>query len=53
MSQCLLQVDSYGGAINRVSPTATAVPQRSSIMKLQYQAYWNNDAEPGQADKPP
>ena len=36
MSQCLLQVDSYGGAINRVSPTATAVPQRSSIMKLQY-----------------
>jgi hypothetical protein len=53
MSQCLLQVDSYGGAINRVSPTATAVPQRSSIMKLQYQAYWNNDAEPGQANKPP
>jgi len=53
MSQCLLQVDSYGGAINRVSPTATAVPQRSSIMKLQYQAYWNNAAEPGQADKSP
>jgi hypothetical protein len=53
MSQCLLQVDSYGGAINRVSPRATAVPQRTSIMKLQYQAYWNNDAEPGQADKPP
>jgi hypothetical protein len=53
MSQCLLQVDSYGGAINRVSPTATAVPQRSSIMKLQYQAYWNNAAEPGQADRSP
>jgi len=53
MSQCLLQVDSYGGAINRVSSTATAVPQRSSIMKLQYQAYWNNAAEPGQADKSP
>jgi hypothetical protein len=53
MSQCLLQVDSYGGAINRVSPTATAVPQRSSIMKLQYQAYWNNAAEPGQAGKSP
>ena len=53
MSQCLLQVDSYGGAINRVSPTATAVPQRSSIMKLQYQAYWNNAAAPGQADKSP
>ncbi len=53
MSQCLLQVDSYGGAINRVSPTATAVSQRSSIMKLQYQAYWNNAAEPGQANESP
>jgi len=53
MSQCLLQVDSYGGAINRVSPTATAVPQRSSIMKLQYQAYWNNAARPGQAGESP
>jgi hexose oxidase len=53
MSQCLLQVDSYGGAVNSVSPAATAVPQRSSIMKLQYQAYWNNAAEPGQANQPP
>lgn len=53
MSQCLLQVDSYGGAINRVSSTATAVPQRSSIMKLQYQAYWNNAAAPGQANQEP
>ncbi len=53
MSACLLQVDSYGGAINRVSPTATAVPQRSSIMKLQYQAYWNNAAGPGQTDESP
>ncbi len=40
MSQCLLQVDTYGGMINTVSPTATAIPQRSSILKLQYQAYW-------------
>lgn len=47
MAQSLLQVDSYGGAINRVSPTATAVPQRSSIMKLQYQTYWNNASPPG------
>lgn len=52
MSQCLLQVDSYGGKINTVAPDATAVPQRSSIMKLQYQAYWNNDAEPGHAHLP-
>ncbi|MFF4575526.1 FAD-dependent oxidoreductase [Streptomyces sp. NPDC001410] len=36
----LLQVDSYGGRINDVDPFATAVPQRSSVLKLQYQAYW-------------
>ncbi|GAA0295791.1 FAD-binding protein [Sphingomonas oligophenolica] len=47
MAQSLLQVDSYGGRINRVSPTATCVPQRSSIMKLQYQTYWNNDSTAG------
>jgi FAD/FMN-containing dehydrogenase len=39
-TQALLQVDSYGGMINSVKPNATAVPQRSSIMKLQYQTYW-------------
>ncbi|MFB7665503.1 FAD-dependent oxidoreductase [Kitasatospora sp. NPDC056138] len=36
----LLQVDSYGGAVNDIPSDATAVPQRSSILKLQYQAYW-------------
>jgi hypothetical protein len=35
-----LQIDSYGCQINAVAPAATAVPQRSSIMKLQYQTYW-------------
>ncbi len=39
-AQALLQVDSYGGRINAVSPTQTAVPQRSSAMKLQYQTHW-------------
>jgi hypothetical protein len=53
MAQSLLQVDSYGGAINRRPSAATAVPQRSSIMKLQYQTYWNNDSQPGQSDRPP
>ncbi len=48
MAQTLLQIDSYGGAINKVDPAATAVPQRSSCMKLQYQTYWNNDSTPGQ-----
>ena len=47
MTQSLLQVDSYGGAVNDRSSRATAVPQRSSIMKLQYQTYWSNDSEPG------
>jgi hexose oxidase len=44
MSQSLLQIDSYGGRINQVSPSATPVPQRSSIMKLQYQTYWTDAA---------
>lgn len=39
-SQALVQVDSYGCRINAVAPDATAIPQRSSIMKLQYQTYW-------------
>ena len=42
MSQSLLQVDSYGGKINAVAPQSTAVWQRSSIFKLQYQTYWQD-----------
>jgi hypothetical protein len=53
LSQCLVQVDSYGGVINDIDSSATAVPQRSSIMKLQYQAYWNNGAQIGEADQSP
>ena len=41
-SQALLQVDSYGGQVNALAPDATAVAQRSSIMKLQYQTYWTS-----------
>lgn len=44
-SQALLQVDSYGCQVNAVKPAATAVPQRSSIMKLQYQTYWTDPAD--------
>ena len=48
MSQSLLQVDSYGGEINTVSPQDTAVWQRSSLFKLQYQTYWQDvDSGPG------
>ncbi|HEY2323406.1 MAG TPA: FAD-binding protein [Thermoanaerobaculia bacterium] len=53
MSQSLLQVDSYGGAINRRPSDATAVPQRTSILKLQYQTYWNNSSRPGEGEQPP
>ena len=53
MSQSLLQVDSYGGAINRRSSEATAVSQRSSIMKLQYQTYWLNASKPGEGHREP
>lgn len=47
-AHALLQVDSYGCQVNAVAPDATAVPQRSSILKLQYQTYWleeSKDAE--------
>jgi FAD/FMN-containing dehydrogenase len=43
--QALLQIDSYGCRINAVAPDATAVPQRSSIMKLQYQTYWTKEED--------
>ncbi|MFH8612950.1 FAD-binding oxidoreductase [Streptomyces sp. NPDC018029] len=41
----LLQVDSYGGRINSVKPGDTAVPQRDSVLKLQYQTYWTDPAD--------
>jgi hexose oxidase len=52
MSQSLLQVDSYGAEINRVAPSATAVWQRSSILKLQYQTYWQDITSGPSPDNP-
>ena len=49
-SHSLLQVDSYGGKVNTVSKTATVIPQRDSIMKLQYQTYWQNYLENSQEE---
>ncbi|MBE7170064.1 MAG: FAD-binding protein [Williamsia sp.] len=43
MQQSLLQVDSYGGRINLMNAGDTAIPQRSSILKLQYQTYWSQE----------
>ena len=53
-AQSLVQVDSYGGAINHrfggnngFDPSAndTAAFQRNSVMKLQYQTYWTDRAQ--------
>ncbi|MEU9244297.1 BBE domain-containing protein [Streptomyces sp. NPDC048385] len=35
----------YGGQIATVAPDATAIPQRDSLVKMQYQAWWTNPAE--------
>jgi len=47
MGPSLVQIDSYGGAVNTVSSTATALPQRSALLKLQFQTYWNNASRVG------
>ncbi len=36
----VVQIDAYGGAINRPAPGETAVMQRSSILRLQHQVHW-------------
>jgi len=45
----VVSIDSYGGAVNRPELAAeTAIAQRSSIMKLQWQCYWLDPAEDAQ-----
>jgi len=42
----IIAVDSYGGATNKPQlANETAMPQRASIMKLQFQQYWQDPAE--------
>eukprot|EP00321_Phaeocystis_globosa_P018080 CAMPEP_0118809214 /NCGR_PEP_ID=MMETSP1162-20130426/73_1 /TAXON_ID=33656 /ORGANISM="Phaeocystis Sp, Strain CCMP2710" /LENGTH=573 /DNA_ID=CAMNT_0006738617 /DNA_START=184 /DNA_END=1905 /DNA_ORIENTATION=- len=40
MKQSLIQVDCFGGQINKVSSTDTAIAQRNYFVKLQFQTYW-------------
>ncbi|MFE4052929.1 FAD-binding oxidoreductase [Streptomyces sp. YIM B13518] len=41
----LLMIASYGGAVNRVAPDATAVPQRDSVLKYQVVSLWQDAAD--------
>jgi FAD/FMN-containing dehydrogenase len=42
----VVAIDSYGGAVNRAGlADETAIAQRGSIMKLQWQCYWNDPAK--------
>ena len=46
LSNTVVEVDSYGGAMNRKEMLEETVAfQRSSVMKLQFQTYWANAAE--------
>lgn len=40
MIRSLVQIDSYGGAINDHASDFTAMAQRDSAVKLQFQTYW-------------
>lgn len=44
-NQSLVQIDSYGGKINSSGQGDTAVPQRKSLLKSQYQTYWTDPAQ--------
>ena len=42
----MVEIDSYGGATNRKNLVdETAVAQRSSVIKLQYQTYWREEKD--------
>jgi FAD/FMN-containing dehydrogenase len=49
LSQTTISVDSYGGAINRKQyAEETSIPQRSSVMKLQFLILWDSPEDDAQ-----
>jgi FAD/FMN-containing dehydrogenase len=44
-----LILDSYGGVINEISPTATAFVHRDMRCSMQYVAFWNTEGEQQQS----
>ncbi|GAA2359670.1 FAD-linked oxidase [Catellatospora methionotrophica] len=44
-TDAVLQLDSFGGAINEVAAEATAYPHRDSVLKAQWQVYWTDPAD--------
>lgn len=46
LSSSMVEIDSYGGAINRPGMTeTTAMAQRSSVIKMQPMTFWNDAAD--------
>jgi hypothetical protein len=46
LSRSTVSVDSYGGATNRSALIEeTSIPQRGSVMKLQFLTYWNSEQD--------
>jgi len=46
LSRSVMAADSYGGAVNKKELLeTTSMPQRSSVMKLQFETYWTRPEE--------
>lgn len=41
----IVEIAGYGGRVNTVAPSATAVPQRDSVIKMLYLSLWATPAE--------